>query len=101
MAHVMMTLQRPGGRPTLEQVKEELGLTSEQIDPVFGVVEIDPRDNTYAVRVEEAAATTLPDAARTTDEQAQKTQAKSGEPATPKGPYSDPKIEPMGLGSQK
>jgi hypothetical protein len=84
MAQVMMTVRRPGGAPTLKELQTDYGLSDAEIDPTFGVVEIDDRDHLYAVRVDERAAAKLnPD-------------RKSSDKEDFNGPYSDPKIEPFG-----
>ncbi len=80
MAKVMMTIQSRGGPPTIEALRARYGLTAEEIDPEFGVVEIDPSDGTYTVLVESTAVHKIED---------------SGE-WTVQGPFANPKIEPFG-----
>ena len=80
MAKIMMTIQSKSGPPTLEAVRARYGLTDDEIDPQFGVVEIDPADGSYVIHVEEAAA------AKITDGGDWKVQ----------GPYSNPRIAPFG-----
>jgi len=80
MAKIMMTIQSKDGPPTLEAVRARYGLTEDEIDPQFGVVEIDPADGSYVILVEEAAA------AKITDGGDWKVQ----------GPYSNPRIAPFG-----
>lgn len=79
MAKVMMTL-RCEVQPTLDQVRERYRLDLDEIDESFGVVEIDPDERLYTIRVEEAAAKKFSD---TDDWKVE-------------GPYSDPGIEPFG-----
>jgi hypothetical protein len=80
MAKVMLTIQRQEGPPQLEEIQIKYGLTDDEIDPQFGVVEIDPVDGTYTILVEETAA------AKISDSEGWKVQ----------GPYSNPRIEPFG-----
>lgn len=80
MAKVMMTIQSRGGAPTIEALRARYGLAAEEIDPEFGVVEIDPSDGTYTILVESTAANKIED---------------SGEWKV-QGPFANPKIEPFG-----
>ena len=80
MSKVMMTIQSPGKKPNLESVKQRYGLAADEIDPEFGVVEIDPADGTYTVLVDERAASKLG----------------SDADWTVRGPYANPRIEPFG-----
>jgi hypothetical protein len=80
MSKVMVSIQSRESPPQFEEVKTRYGLTDDEIDPQFGVVEIDPVDGTYAILVEETAAEKITD-----------------RPGwTVQGPYSNPTIEPFG-----
>ena len=78
MSRVMLTVKMAPERATVAHVREELGLGPEEIDADFGVVEIDPRDDLYAVLVGEGVA------------------AKVQGVDYVEGPFSNPKIEPFG-----
>jgi hypothetical protein len=80
MAKVMVTIQSQDSPPQLEEVKIRYGLVDDEIDPQFGVVEIDPADGTYVILVEETAAEKIADCP------GWKVQ----------GPYSNPPIAPFG-----
>lgn len=80
MAKIMMTIQSKSGPPSLAAIRARYGLADDEIDPQFGVVEIDPADGTYAILIEETAA------AKITNSGDWKVQ----------GPYSNPKIAPFG-----
>lgn len=95
MAQVMMTLQCSGPAPTLEQVKSEYNLQDDEIDPGFGIVSIDPSDGTYALRVEESAATKLQSHGASSPHERQTGQANVSRNV--QGPYSDPFIQPFDL----
>ena len=56
MSTLMVTIQSPQGTPDLESIKQRYGLTDDEIDKNFGVVEIDPADHTYTILVDEKAA---------------------------------------------
>ena len=80
MTKVMVTIQAVEGPPELGEVIERYGLAPEDIDPDFGVVEIDPDDHLYVVLVTPEAATRIgPDDGWNTA-----------------GPFSNPRIEPFG-----
>ena len=83
MAKQMLTLKLPPREATLSKVSKRLNLSSEEIDSEFGVVNIDPKHNLYAILVEEEAARRV-----------------SGAPEV-KGPFSNPKIEPFGPETKK
>ena len=72
-----MTVTGPGEAPSLEDAARQLGLDQAALDPAFGVVLIDPRQNLYTVRV---SADALP----------------VDRPPDQHGPFSDPKIESFG-----
>ena len=79
MAGVMVTLRLPPEQATLEEVRRLLGLSPEEVDPAFGVVNISPAEHLYTILVDEAAAARIADA----------------DPV--EGVYSNPRIEPFGL----
>jgi hypothetical protein len=78
MAKQMLTLTREPSRATLESVKEDLGLSDEEVDADFGLVEIDPDAHQYAILVEAPAA--------------ERAAGKEGV----EGPFANPPIEPFG-----
>ena len=81
MSKVMFNVRWPEGHPTAEQVCQKYGLSPEDVDDQFGVIEVDPAEHVYTILVDEAAAARLdPDRANGRLE----------------GPFSNPKIEPCG-----
>lgn len=52
----MKTLRHPGGAPKLADAAGILGVLESDLDSEFGVVEIDPARDLYAVVLEESAA---------------------------------------------
>lgn len=74
----MLTVKLSPERATLADVQQQLGVSEDEIDSDFGVVNLDPDEHLYAVMVDERAA------ARLTDE------------PDVKGPYANPRIEPFG-----
>lgn len=78
MAKEMVTLKLKPKEATLPAVLRKLHLLSKDIDHDFGVVNIDPHKNLYAVLVEPAAA------------------RKAGKRPGVEGPFSNPRIEPFG-----
>ena len=79
MPKVMMTFQSPR-KPTLDEIRKRYSLSESEVDSAFGVVEIDPDDNLYSIRVEAGSASKV-----------------DGNNAWGySGPYADPKIEPFG-----
>jgi len=74
----MLTLTLEPGEATLEAAARKLGLEERELDPDFGVVEIDPAAHRYTVLVDEGAA-----------EQASRVPGVEG-------PYANPRIEPFG-----
>lgn len=81
MTKIMVTFQVEGPVPTVDQLQERYGLTDEEIDRRFGVVEVDPADRTYTILIEASAA--------------KKVQAE-GPITKVEGPFSNPRIEPFG-----
>jgi hypothetical protein len=81
MAKIMVSFEVAGAAPTVEELKERFGLSDEEIDASFGVVEIDPQTHTYTILVEESAA--------------EKVQP-GGSIGKVEGPFSNPRIEPFG-----
>jgi len=74
---VLMVVKGDRGAPTLIDAARQLKLPIEDLDASFGVVPVDPNRGLYSVR---ACADHLP----------------PGESSEYRGPFSDPKIEPMG-----
>ncbi len=74
----MLTLELAPADATAATVRRKLGLKSGELDPSFGVVEIDPTKNLYTVLVDEEAAERV-----------------TGQPGV-QGPHSNPPIEPFG-----
>lgn len=80
MSKVMITIEGPEAAPTVEQLQARYHLAAADIDPEFGVVEIDPEQHVYTILVEEAAA------GKITSDNRWKVH----------GPFSNPRIEPFG-----
>ena len=78
MPKEMVTLKLKPKEATLQAVRRKLHLLPADIDQEFGVVNIDPQQNLYAVLVE-------PGAAR-----------KASKQPGVEGPFSNPKIEAFG-----
>jgi hypothetical protein len=78
MGKVMLTLELDPAEASEEHVRRKLDLKAEELDPEFGVVELDPALRRYAVLVDEAVAARV--------------QGTSGV----EGPFSNPRIEPFG-----
>jgi hypothetical protein len=78
MAGVMVTLRLPPEQATLEEVRRLLGLSPEEVDPAFGVINISPAEHLYTILVDEAAAARIANA----------------DPV--EGVFSNPRIEPFG-----
>jgi hypothetical protein len=76
MASVMVSLQLDPERASLEEVRRLLGLREDEVDPRFGVVNIDPNEHLYTILVEQEAAERVRDAAPV------------------RGVFSNPRIEP-------
>jgi hypothetical protein len=76
MASVMVSLQLDPERASLEEVRRLLGLREDEVDPRFGVVNIDPNEHLYTILVEQEAAERVRNAAPV------------------RGVFSNPRIEP-------
>lgn len=80
----LLQFHHPGGAPALTEVLAAFGLDAGDLDPDFGVVATDPRDDLFAVRVEDRAL----DKVRA---------ALTSRPAHPgEGLFADPPVEPLG-----
>jgi hypothetical protein len=79
MVKKLMTLQSPTP-PSLADVQKEFGLSDDDVDREYGVVEIDPEDHLYSFLVDERKASGL----------------KSVGEGKMEGPYSNPRIAPFG-----
>ena len=77
MAHVLMTVELPGGA-SLDAAAARLGVAPEDLDAEYGVVPIDPEHHLYSVMAEERAI------------------AGTGARPGTEGPFSNPRIEPFG-----
>ena len=77
MGSVMMTVELPPGAVSLAEAADRLGLDPGALDAEYGLVELDPGNNLYAVLVDEAAGV----------------QASGREGV--EGPFSNPRIEPF------
>ena len=75
---VMFTIQGKGTAPSLDEVARTHGFHRAELDEQFGVIEVDPRDHTYAVLADEEAVGRV-----------------SGRSGVA-GPFANPKIEPFG-----
>jgi hypothetical protein len=78
MPKVLLTVQLPSDRATVDGARSKLGLTGEELDAAYGVVPIDPDHDLYAVMVEEDAA------------------SRASAEGLAGGPFSNPTIEPFG-----
>ncbi len=78
MARVMVTVRLEPEQATLEEVRRLLGLTADEVDPAFGVVNISPAEHLYTILVDEAAAGRVADAGLV------------------EGVYGNPRVEPFG-----
>jgi hypothetical protein len=74
----MFTLTLDPAEASVEQVRRRLGLSGDELDADFGVVELDPAQHRYAVLVDEEAAARV-----------------EGMPGV-EGPFANPRIEPFG-----
>lgn len=75
--YVLMTVECPQATPSLEDAARSLNLSSGDIDPTFGVIEIDPERHLFAVQVRASAI-----------------KPETGDGPF-RGPFSNPRIEPM------
>jgi hypothetical protein len=80
MAKLMITLRFKGAVPTIDELQARYGLTDDEIDKSFGIVEVDPEDRLYTILVEETAVPKV----------------KPDQEIDVKGPYSNPRISPFG-----
>jgi hypothetical protein len=78
-AMVLMTVEGKLGAPSLSEAASQLGVKVEDIDPVFGVVPVDPSRGLYSVQVRDDR---LPAASSTSQPY--------------RGPFSNPEIAPFG-----
>jgi hypothetical protein len=78
MSKLLLTVRREPSGASLDAVRQDLGLSEEEIDSDFGVVLIDPEKNLYAIMVEESASARI-----------------EKEPDV-EGPFANPPIEPFG-----
>lgn len=72
------------GEPTIEQIQQQYGFEQGEIDTKYGVIEIDPDDHLYTIKVNPQAA--------------QRVYEKSGHNfSAQEGAFSNPRIEPFNL----
>ena len=83
MAKLMLTVKLDPGKASVAHVRKKLKLSESELDPEFGVVNIDPKQNLYAILVDEDAARRI------------------GKVKDVQGPYSNPRIEPFGPPEKK
>jgi hypothetical protein len=76
---MLMTVECPAGKPTVESVAHKLGVPLDAIDRKFGVIAVDPDRHLYSVRVRADAAAPSYDSK-----------------GNYRGPFSNPKIAPFG-----
>src|SRR5436305_15342596 len=75
---VMLTLTLDPAEASVDHVRQKLKVDEHELDPEFGVVELDPAQRRYAVLVDEQVANRV--------------QGTSGV----EGPFANPRIEPFG-----
>ncbi len=75
----LMTVQSEDGPPTLEVAARQLGVGLDAVDADFGVIAIDPKQGLYSVQV---------------DAEQMPADVAGQEPY--RGPFSTPRIEPLG-----
>ena len=78
MSKLMLTVKLEPEHATLEDARRRLGLEADELDPDFGVVNVDPEQDLYAILADERTAQKL-----------------SQQPEV-QGPYANPVIEPFG-----
>jgi hypothetical protein len=78
MSKLMLTVKLDPSHATPSDASERLGLAEDELDADFGVVNVDPEQDLYAVLVDEETAARL-----------------SGDPGV-EGPFANPPIEPFG-----
>lgn len=78
MSKLMMTVKIDPEHGSTHELREQLGLSAGELDEDFGVVNVDPEENLYAIMVDESAAQRLTDV------------------PSVQGPFSNPRIEPFG-----
>lgn len=72
------------GEPTIEQIQQQYGFKKGEIDTKYGVIEIDPRDKLYTIKVNPQAA--------------ERVYRNSGRKfSAQEGSFSNPRIEPFNL----
>jgi hypothetical protein len=76
----LMTVTAPHGAPTIAEAAKQLGVATEDIDVVFGVVPVDPDRGIYAVQVRADRLHKRPE----------------GSGQDYHGPWSNPRIAPFG-----
>jgi hypothetical protein len=74
---MLLTVKLDPRNATIDGACAHLGIDRGEIDEEFGVVSVDPATDSYAVLVEESAST-------------------AGTDANARGPYANPRIEPLG-----
>ncbi len=79
---VLVNLRLPVGAATLEQVQHRYAIADDEIDPAFGVIEVDDVEGVYTIRVTVATAARLDERFRDLGEV--------------EGMYGDVRIEPFG-----
>jgi hypothetical protein len=77
---VMITLRSAQGAPTVEDIERRFGLSPDQIDRRFGVVETDDSAHEYTILVDESAVPRI----------------RSTEEWSVSGPYANPPISTFG-----
>jgi hypothetical protein len=78
MAKLMYTVKLDHAETSLDHVKRKLDLTDDEVDANFGVVNLDPRENLYAILVDDKAVQKL------------------DETEGAEGPFANPRIETAG-----
>jgi hypothetical protein len=87
MVKMLFSIIWKDGEPSVEQICKEYGFQPQEIDPNFGIIEIDPRDGLYSIRVDQEAALRV--------------RKQLGEDIPDiEGPFADVRIEPFGPPSE-